>query len=221
MKLFLNDGKEPPELLVKTFDVSLVLYAEHDFNASTFAARTTVSTLSDFYSAICTGIGTLRGPLHGGANEAAIRFQLLFKTKEEATKRVREMFSKKEVVMGFGHRVYQKGDPRSNIIKDYSRQLSETKFGDKTLFEIACHIEEMMLNEKKIYPNLDWFSASAYHQCGIPVDFFTPIFVISRMSGWSAHIIEQRKQNKLIRPQSKYTGPAPKTFTKLSLRAKL
>jgi len=177
-------------LLIKTFDVSLILYAEHEFNASTFAARVTTSTNSDFYSAITSAIGTLRGNLHGGANEAAMEFLEKFKTKEEAEAELRRMFSRKELVMGFGHRVYKNGDPRNPIIKEWSKRLSESKFGNKNLFEISEHIENIILKEKKMHANLDFYSASAYFQCGIPISFYTPIFVISRTSGWAAHIIE-------------------------------
>lgn len=202
-------------------DVSLILYAEHDFNASAYAARVTASTLSDFYSAITTAIGTLRGPLHGGANEAAIRFLQQFKTKEEAEERLFEMYKKKELVMGFGHRIYKNGDPRSDIIKEYSRKLTATERGSPNLFEISEHIESIMFKEKKMYPNLDFFSASSYYQLGLPIDFMTPIFVISRTSGWAAHIIEQRANNKLIRPASNYIGPEPKDYVPLNMRSKL
>lgn len=221
LKLLYNDGKTPEELLVKCMDVSLILYAEHDFNASTYAARVTASTLSDFYSAITTAIGTLRGPLHGGANEAAIRFLQQFKDTTDAEETLFEMYKKKELVMGFGHRIYKKGDPRSDIIKKYSKKLTETERGESKLYEISEHIENIMLKEKGMYPNLDFYSASSYYQLGLPIDFFTPIFVISRTSGWAAHIIEQRANNKLIRPASNYIGPEPKEYTSLDMRGKL
>ena len=219
VRLLNNDGKEPEALVVRTFDISLILYAEHDFNASTFAARVTTSTLSDFYSAITSGIGTLRGPLHGGANEAAMDFLLPFKTKEEAEAKLREMFKKKELVMGFGHRVYKKGDPRNAIIKECSRKLSETSYGDKRLFEVSEHVERIMMDEKKMFANLDFFSASAYYQCKIPIPFYTPIFVISRTSGWAAHVIEQRATNRLIRPNSNYVGPKQREYVPIEKRS--
>lgn len=221
LKLLYNDGKTPDELAVKVMDVSLILYAEHDFNASAYAARVTASTLSDFYSAVTTAIGTLRGPLHGGANEAAIRFLLQFKDKEEAEQRLHEMYAKKELVMGFGHRIYKNGDPRSDIIKKFSHKLTESERGDPNLYDISAHVEEIMMKEKGMHPNLDFYSASSYYQLGLPIDFFTPIFVISRTSGWAAHIIEQRENNKLIRPASNYIGPEPKEFQSITLRSKL
>lgn len=164
MKLLYNDGKEIDPLIVRTFDVSLILYAEHDFNASTFAARVTVSTMSDFYSGITSAIGTLRGPLHGGANEAAMEFLEPLKSIEHAEEVLRTFFKSKKLVMGFGHRIYKKGDPRSDIIKEYSRKLSLTKYGKPMLYNISERIETIMMTEKKMFPNLDFFSASAYHQ---------------------------------------------------------
>jgi len=178
----------------------------------------TVSTNSDFYSGICSAIGTLRGNLHGGANEAVMDFLKDFKTVEEAEKKVNEMFAAKELLMGFGHRVYKKGDPRSPIIKEYSRALSKLPNGNPKLFEISEHVENILLEKKKMFPNLDFYSASAYSQCGIPTSFFTPIFVISRTSGWAAHIIEQRKDNRIIRPVSKYTGPEPRKYPSIKER---
>lgn len=208
-------------LVLKTFDVSLILYAEHDFNASTFTARVTVSTRSDFYSGITSAIGTLRGPLHGGANEAAMKMLENLPSVQASNQFLEEKWKNKDLIMGFGHRIYKKDDPRSNIIKDYAIELSKTKFGRPGIIEISKNIERRMIEEKKKYPNLDFYSASAYNQCGIHTDFFTPIFVISRTSGWAAHIIEQRKSKKIIRPTSKYTGPEPIPFTPIEARPKL
>lgn len=204
--------------LVKTLDVSLILYAEHDFAASTFAARTTASTLADFYSCVTTAIGTLRGPLHGGANEAAMEFLAPLKDTKQADKVLDEFFKQKKLVMGFGHRVYKNGDPRSPIIQKYSKMLTEGPFGNKTLYTVSEHVEKRVTGEKKMFPNLDFYTASAYAQCNIPTPLFTPIFVISRTTGWAAHIMEQRANNKLIRPSSNYTGPENQKFVKIENR---
>ena len=214
--LLLKDNIDP--LVIKAFDVSLILYAEHEFNASTFACRVTVSTLADFYSGITTAIGTLRGPLHGGANEAAMDFLAPIKDVNDAETVVSEYFRNKKLIMGFGHRVYKKGDPRSPIIKEYSRKLSQKPFGKPMLFKVSEYIEKKVMDEKKMYPNLDYYSASTYHQCNIPTELFTPIFVISRTTGWAAHIFEQRANNKLIRPLSNYTGPEPLKFANIESR---
>lgn len=205
---FLNLLHQAPvdELQRKTVDVSLILYAEHEFNASTFAARVTAATLSDFYSTITTAIGTLRGPLHGGANEQAMALIERFSSPEEAEKELKEMLKRKEKVMGFGHRVYKVRDPRSDIIKSYSIQLAD-KVGDKVIFPVSESIDKVMVEEKKLFPNADFYHASAYHFCDIPTDMFTPIFVFSRLTGWAAHVIEQRTDNRLIRPTADYTGP--------------
>lgn len=211
---------EVPELQIKVFDISLILYAEHDFNASTFANRITISTLSDIYSGICTGIGTLKGNLHGGANEAAMALLSPLKSTEEAESLITQMISQKKLVMGFGHRVYKNGDPRVSIIKEYSRLLSNESYGDKNLYEVSEHVENKIVGEKKIFPNLDFYSASAYHQCGIPAGLFTPIFVISRTTGWAAHAFEQRADNKLIRPNSEYCGLGYREYVTMTEREK-
>ena len=209
--LQLLTGKKPEEDQRRAIDVALILYAEHELNASTFSARVTASTESDFYSAIVSAIGTLRGPLHGGANEEAMRLVQLFKTPEQARIGVTEMLAKKQKIMGFGHRVYKISDPRSDIIKAWSQKLS-TRSRDGYLFAVSEEIEKVMWEQKKLFPNLDFYSATTFHFCGIPTPLFTPIFVMSRLSGWSAHIIEQRAHNRLIRPEADYVGPAPRAY---------
>lgn len=215
--LQLLQGKKPDDEMRRAVDVSLILYAEHEFNASTFAARVTASTESDFYSCIVSAIGTLRGPLHGGANEEAMRLITRFKTPEQAEAGIHEMLAKKEKIMGFGHRVYKISDPRSDIIKEWSKKLS-MHARDGYLYAVSEAIEKVMWDEKKLFPNLDFYSATTYHFCGIPTSLFTPIFVMSRLSGWSAHIFEQRANNRLIRPEAKYVGPAPRPFTPIQDR---
>lgn len=215
--LTLLHGHEPEKIETDMMNVSLILYAEHEFNASTFAARVTAATLSDFYSTIVTAIGTLRGPLHGGANEAAMALIEHFKSVDEADAGLRKMLQNKDKIMGFGHRVYTTSDPRSNIIKKWSFRLGEAK-DDMLLYNISERIEEIMWSEKKLFPNLDFYSASAYHYCGIPTFLFTPIFVMSRITGWAAHVFEQRADNKLIRPTSEYTGPEPRAFPPIATR---
>ncbi len=217
--LHLLHGKKADELHRSALDASLILYAEHEFNASTFAARVTAATLSDMYSCITSAIGTLRGPLHGGANEAAMELISQFKTPDDAEKGLREMLAKKALIMGFGHRVYTTSDPRSDIIKKWSKKLAE-KASDQVLYPVSERIEKIMWDEKRLFPNLDFYSASTYHFCGIPTKMFTPLFTISRVSGWSAHIIEQRANNKLIRPTSEYIGPEPKTYVPILERSK-
>lgn len=215
--LHLLHQKSPEKLYVECLDASLILYAEHEFNASTFAARVTAATLSDFYSAVVSAIGTLRGPLHGGANEEAMALLERFKSSDDAERGLRDMLMKKELVMGFGHRVYRTCDPRSDIIKAWSHQLSQASH-DTVLYPVSERIESVMWQEKHLFPNLDFYSASAYHFCGIPTPMFTPIFVFSRISGWAAHIIEQRSNNKLIRPSAEYIGPEERVFVDIEER---
>jgi 2-methylcitrate synthase len=215
--LHLLHGKKPDSLQVRVVDVSLILYAEHEFNASTFAARVTASTGADFYSAICSAIGTLRGPLHGGANEQAMELIEMFTSPDQAQTQLHEMLNNKTLIMGFGHRVYKTSDPRSDVIKKWSKALAQAT-GDQVLYPVSERIETVMWEEKRLFPNLDFYSASAYHFCGIPTNMFTPIFVFARTAGWSAHIIEQRANNKLIRPLAEYTGPAPRPYVPLEQR---
>lgn len=204
--LHLLHGKHAAIREKRVFDLSLTLYAEHEFNASTFAARVTASTLSDFYSCIVTGIGTLRGNLHGGANEAVMEWIEQFETPEEAAEATRERLGSKALIMGFGHRVYSVSDPRSDIIKKWSELLSFWS-PDSRLFAISEAVEAVMRREKRLFPNLDFYSATAYHFMGIPTAMFTPIFVIARLAGWTAHIMEQRRNNRIIRPTAAYEGP--------------
>lgn len=215
--LELLHGKSPSKLHSDMMNVSLILYAEHEFNASTFAARVTAATLSDFYSAITSAIGTLRGPLHGGANEAAMELLERLKNPDDAEEKLKLMLANKKKIMGFGHRVYKDFDPRSDIIKSWSKKLAQAQ-GDVMLFKISERVEEVMRREKGLFPNLDFYSASAYHYATIPTNLFTPIFVMSRISGWAAHIIEQRKDNRLIRPNAKYIGPHSRDFIPIDAR---
>tara|TARA_R110000868_G_scaffold134591_1_gene346656 strand:+ start:130 stop:1266 length:1137 start_codon:yes stop_codon:yes gene_type:complete len=215
--LHLLTGKKPSDEMRRAVDVSLILYAEHEFNASTFSARVTTSTESDFYSAIVSAIGTLRGSLHGGANEEAMHLISKFKTPEQAQEAILEMLTNKDKIMGFGHRVYRISDPRSDIIKGWSEKLSKTA-RDGYLYAVSERIEQVMRDQKKLFPNLDFYSASAYHFCGIPTPLFTPLFVMSRITGWSAHILEQRANNRLIRPEATYVGPQPRIFTPIKER---
>jgi len=209
--------EKPEEVFRKALDISLILYAEHEFNASTFVGRTVVSTRADLHSAITAAIGALKGPLHGGANEAAMMLIQRFNDPDEAEAGVMELLRRKELIMGFGHRVYKKSDPRSDIIKPWAERLSAL-MGEPMLYAVAERIEAVMRRERSLFPNLDFYSAVVYHCCGIPTELFTPIFVISRTAGWAAHAFEQRHNNKLIRPSAEYIGPAPQPFLPLSDR---
>ncbi|MCM2357674.1 MAG: 2-methylcitrate synthase [Geobacteraceae bacterium] len=216
--LALLHGRQPDALQRRAVDASLILYAEHEFNASTFSARVTASTLSDFYAAVTSAIGTLRGPLHGGANEEAMRLISRFASPEEAEAAVRAMLAAGQKIMGFGHRVYKKqADPRSAIIQEWSRRLSEAS-GDLLLYRVSERIERLVREEKGMFANLDFYSASAYHLCGIPTPMFTPVFVLARVAGWSAHIIEQRGANRIFRPIAAYVGPAPRPYVPIEQR---
>ena len=210
--------KEPKELWVKAMHASLILYAEHEFNASTFTARVITATMSDVYAGITGAIGALRGPLHGGANEAAMELIEEFSTPEQATQGILDKLARKDKIMGFGHRVYVEKDPRNVVIKAWSKRLSDDVKDTKGLYPISEAIEKVMWEQKKLFPNLDFYSASAYHFMGIPTAYFTPIFIFSRTAGWLAHIFEQRGNNKLIRPSSEYTGPENKAFIPMDKR---
>lgn len=215
--LHLLKQQSPDPLEAKVLDTSLILYAEHEFNASTFTARVVTSTLSDVYSAICAAIGALRGPLHGGANEAAMGLIQSFSSPDEAEAGIMEMLTNKSLIMGFGHRVYTESDPRSEVIQALAKKLA-AKAGDTVIYPVSERIHAVMKREKNLFPNADFYSASAYHFCGIPTPMFTPIFVLSRVTGWLAHVYEQRDNNRLIRPTADYIGPDTRSVAPLNER---
>lgn len=215
--LHLLHDKKPSDLHVKVMNVSLILYAEHEFNASTFTARVCASTLSDLYSCITAAIGSLRGPLHGGANEAAMEMIERFSTPEDAISGTLAMLERKDKIMGFGHAIYKESDPRNEVIKGWAKQLAD-EMGDTVLYPVSEAIDKTMWEQKRLFPNADFYHASAYHFMGIPTKLFTPIFVCSRLTGWAAHVFEQRGNNRIIRPSAEYTGVEQRKFVPIEQR---
>jgi citrate synthase len=215
--VYMLSGKEPDEVSVKAIDTALVLHADHELNASTFSARGTVSTLADMHSGVVSAIGTLKGPLHGGANEAVMRMLLKIGSTDKIDDFIEQALQNKEKIMGFGHRVYKEGDPRAKFLKNMSLELGKLK-GDTRWYEMSVKIEKMMAEEKKLLPNVDFFSASTYYSLGIPIELFTPVFTVSRMSGWLAHILEQLSDNRLIRPRAEYIGPVDQHYIPIDQR---
>ena len=215
--LHMLSGETPNELFTQVMNVSLILYAEHEFNASTFTARVCASTLSDMHSCVTAAIGSLRGPLHGGANEAAMDMIQQWHSADEAEREIMGMLARKEKIMGFGHAIYAESDPRNVIIKQWSKKLAD-HVGDTELYSVSERCETVMWREKKLFCNADFFHASAYHFMGIPTKLFTPIFVMSRITGWAAHVKEQRANNRIIRPSADYTGPATANWVDIANR---
>lgn len=215
--LYMLSGEEPDPVAVKALDQALVLHADHELNASTFSARVTIATLSDIYSGVTSAIGTLKGPLHGGANEAVMQMLSEIGTLDQVEPYIQKKLANKEKIMGFGHRVYKNGDPRAKHLQRMSRQLGLMK-GDTTLYDISVRVEELVTSQKGLKPNVDFYSASVYTMLGIPRDLFTPIFAISRLSGWTAHVLEQLDDNRIIRPRAEYTGATNQQYIPIDLR---
>lgn len=215
--LYMLNGKEPDELATKSIDIALILHADHELNASTFAARVAASTLSDFHSAITAAIGTLKGKLHGGANQEVMEMLLKIKDPDQTLPYVKKMIEEHKKISGFGHRVYKTEDPRATHLRKMSEELGKVK-NELKWFQMSREIEQYVLQEKKLYANVDFYSASVYYMLGIPTDLFTPVFAISRMSGWSAHVLEQYSDNRLIRPRAEYVGPNNLTYKPVSER---